>query len=62
MDSENLKCNFSSLKLLYRKKSKNILNSNMIIVLHFDGLLGMYEKPFFNSFNFTIDNNGKTIL
>lgn len=29
----------------------------MIIVLHFDGVLGMYEKPFFNSFN--IENNDK---
>ncbi len=23
----------------------------MIIVLHFDGLLGIYEKPFFNTFS-----------
>lgn len=27
-----------------------MINSTMILVLHFDGVLGMYEKPFFNSF------------
>lgn len=34
-----------------------MINSSMIIVLHFDGVLGMYEKPFFNSFN--SENNDK---
>ena len=59
-DPQQKEFRYSTLHRMYAKSRKGLGNiQNMMLILHFDGLMGIYDKPFFQSFNLVIEETGR---